>query len=684
MADVGHDDKFFQYSTVEDLRNELTADKKGKSLARKRATLKRIIANATMGNDMQDLFPEVIECMDIAAIDVKKMVYLYIINYGNSNKDLLPLCIKGFLRDCSDPNPLIRALALSPLVFDALSRPLNNAIHDKDASVRKTAVMCIAKMHTFDPTLIETHGYVDVLKSMLLDENVKVVSNAVVALYDIVERSEKIQLRINVSIAEKLVSILGQCSEWGQTYILEMLLFYVPNTSHQAEVIAEAVSVRLQQTSASVILTSVKVIMYLLNYIASAEFRALLCRKMSTALVTLLSSPPQIQYVGLRNILLVIQRRPLVLYHDVKLFYRKHKDPLYVKLTKLEIICRLANEGNAMQVLPELRDYVTDIDVDFARKAVNSIGRIALRLESSVDAYVDALTNLAKTGANYVVQEVIIVAKDLFRKYPDQHMDLLHVLCTRLGELDEPQAKVAMIWILGQYADRIGNSEELLDDFLYTFVEEPVEVQLALLTATMKLFLKRPTAGSSLVPKVLKWATQDVTHPDCRDRGYMYWRLLSSDAEKARRVVLAQLPIIETHNDRMDRKLLDQLLLQGNSLASVYFRTPQTFIQGGKGRYLTDSAALEASAKGHAGSHLYSRASSENPVAEPHHVVPLAPISTSMSMGLSQMLSDMDSVATPNESFISDLSTSVVHGEDTEERLTSSLSRLCGSLGAEC
>lgn len=77
MADVGHDDKFFQFSTVEDLRNELTADKKGKSLARRRATLKRIIANATMGNDMQELFPEVVECMDIAAIDVKKMVCAY-------------------------------------------------------------------------------------------------------------------------------------------------------------------------------------------------------------------------------------------------------------------------------------------------------------------------------------------------------------------------------------------------------------------------------------------------------------------------------------------------------------------------------------------------------------------------------------------------------------------------------
>ena len=57
-------------------------------------------------------------------------------------------------------------------------------------------------------------------------------------------------------------------------------------------------------------------------------------------------------------------------------------------------------------------------------------------------------------------------------------------------------------------------------------------------------------------------------------------------------------------------------------------------------------------------------------------MVPLAPISTSMSMGLSQMLSDSDLVATPNESLISDLSTSVAHGDTEEEPLTSSLSQM--------
>lgn len=39
--------------------------------------------------------------------------------------------------------------------------------------------------------------------------------------------------------------------------------------------------------------------------------------------VAMLSSGPEIQYVALRNILLIIQRRPLVLENDVKVFFVK-------------------------------------------------------------------------------------------------------------------------------------------------------------------------------------------------------------------------------------------------------------------------------------------------------------------------------------------------------------------------
>jgi hypothetical protein len=62
-----------------------------------------------------------------------------------------------------------------------------------------------------------------------------------------------------------------------------------------------------------------------------------------------------------------------------------------------------------------------------------------------------------------------------------------HVTCTRKQTLH------AHIQPPGEYAERIDNADELLETFLETFPEETAPVQLQLLTATVKLFLKKPT-----------------------------------------------------------------------------------------------------------------------------------------------------------------------------------------------
>jgi AP-2 complex subunit beta-1 len=161
------------------------------------------------------------------------------------------------------------------------------------------------------------------------------------------------------------------------------------------------------------------------------------------------------------------------------------------------------------------------VDVDFVRKAVRCIGRLAIKLQVAADRCISTLLELVGTKINYVLQEAIVVIKDIFRRYPNRYEGIIATLCDNLDALETTEAKASMIWIIGQYADRIENSDELLEDFLRTFLEEPAEVQLALLTATVKLFIMRPTAGQDLVPKVLKWATEEVDNPDLRDRGFV-------------------------------------------------------------------------------------------------------------------------------------------------------------------
>ncbi|CAM0140163.1 AP-1 complex subunit beta-1 [Umbelopsis sp. WA50703] len=596
------DAKYFQRGKIQELRAELNSDKRDPKHTKKKTVMKKIVANMTMGNDMSPLFPDIINVMNVPILEIKKMVYLYLINYARSKPDMAMMAITMFIKDVEDPNPLIRALAIRTMgyiqvekIIDCLIDPLSHCLRDQDPYVRKTAAICVAKLYMYDRGLVESERLIEKLRDLLNDPNPTVVANAVAALTEISERSDDIQLSLNLSVASKLVTALNECSEWGQTYILEALMYYVPQDSGNAELLAERITPRLQHANSAVVLTSVKVIVYLMNYMEKEEDISNLCRKLSPPLVTLLSAEPEVQYVALRNILLVIQKRPDILKNDMKVFFCKYNDPIYVKMAKLEIMFCLAHAGNVDQVLSELKEYAAEVDVDFVRKAVRSIGRLAVKIESAAQRCIAALIELIETKVNYVVQEAIVVIKDIFRKYPNQYESIIGTLCENLDNLDEPEAKAAMIWIIGQYADRIENADILLDDFLYTFLEEPVEVQLALLTATVKLFIKRPTAGQDLVPKVLKWATEEVDNPDLRDRGYVYWRLLSTDPAAAKAVVLSEKPQISTETDNMEPALLDELLLHVSSLASIYHKSPTTFINNYKPRYLMPSPVLQRS-----------------------------------------------------------------------------------------
>jgi AP-2 complex subunit beta-1 len=195
---------------------------------------------------------------------------------------------------------------------------------------------------------------------------------------------------------------------------------------------------------------------------------------------------------------------------------------------------------------------------------------------------------------SYIVQEATVVIRNIFRKYPNQYESIISTLCENLDSLDEPEAKAAMIWVIGQYADRIEDSDVLLEDFLDTFQEETHEVQLALLTATVKLFIQRPTRGSTLVPKVLKWATEETDNPDLRDRGYMYWRLLSSAPDEAKKVVMGEKPpITAEESEKLDPGTLEEMCLNVGTLATVYLKPVNQVFRSARPRKLQDSPALQ-------------------------------------------------------------------------------------------
>ncbi|XP_011494231.1 PREDICTED: AP-1 complex subunit beta-1 isoform X2 [Ceratosolen solmsi marchali] len=583
------DSKYFtttKKGEIFELKSELNNDKKEK----KKEAVKKVIASMTVGKDVSALFPDVVNCMQTDNLELKKLVYLYLMNYAKSQPDMAIMAVNTFVKDCEDPNPLIRALAVRTMgcirvdkITEYLCEPLRKCLKDEDPYVRKTAAVCVAKLYDINAVLVEDQGFLDQLKDLLSDSNPMVVANAVAALSEINESSSSGQplVEMNAQTINKLLTALNECTEWGQVFILDSLANYSPKDDREAQSICERITPRLAHANAAVVLSAVKVLMKLMEMLQfESDFVGTLTKKLAPPLVTLLSSEPEVQYVALRNINLIVQKRPDILKHEMKVFFVKYNDPIYVKLEKLDIMIRLASQTNIAQVLSELKEYATEVDVDFVRKAVRAIGRCAIKVEPSAERCVSTLLELIQTKVNYVVQEAIVVIKDIFRKYPNKYESIISTLCENLDTLDEPEARASMIWIIGEYAERIDNADELLESFLEGFHDENTQVQLQLLTAIVKLFLKRPTDTQELVQQVLSLATQDSDNPDLRDRGFIYWRLLSTDPAAAKEVVLAEKPLISEETDLLEPTLLDELICHISSLASVYHKPPTAFVEG--------------------------------------------------------------------------------------------------------
>jgi AP-2 complex subunit beta-1 len=71
---------------------------------------------------------------------------------------------------------------------------------------------------------------------------------------------------------------------WGQIYILDSLLRYVPERHADAEIMAERVVVQLQHANSAVVLTTIKALLYLMNYMENRRLIEYCCKKMGPPL----------------------------------------------------------------------------------------------------------------------------------------------------------------------------------------------------------------------------------------------------------------------------------------------------------------------------------------------------------------------------------------------------------------
>ena len=98
------------------------------------------------------------------------------------------------------------------------------------------------------------------------------VSNAVAVLTEINEETGTNIIAISPQILNQLMTAMNECNEWGQIFILDSLAKYKPSSTREAQSICDRVVTRLNHANASVVLTSIKVLLKFVNYIDNKDY----------------------------------------------------------------------------------------------------------------------------------------------------------------------------------------------------------------------------------------------------------------------------------------------------------------------------------------------------------------------------------------------------------------------------
>jgi AP-3 complex subunit beta len=106
------------------------------------------------GRNVSEFFAQVVKNVASHNLEIRKLVYIYLLRYAEQEPDLALLSINTFQKDLSDGNPLIRAMALRvlsgirlPAVASVIILGIKKCANDISPYVRKAAAFAIPKCY---------------------------------------------------------------------------------------------------------------------------------------------------------------------------------------------------------------------------------------------------------------------------------------------------------------------------------------------------------------------------------------------------------------------------------------------------------------------------------------------------------------------------------------------------------
>ncbi|XP_048015088.1 AP-3 complex subunit beta-2 isoform X3 [Megalobrama amblycephala] len=549
------------YKRHDDLKEMLDSNKDSLKLE----AMKRIVAMIARGKNASDLFPAVVKNVACKNIEVKKLVYVYLVRYAEEQQDLALLSISTFQRGLKDPNQLIRASALRVLssirvtiIVPIMMLAIKEAASDMSPYVRKTAAHAIPKLHSLDPE--QKDQLIEVIEKLLADKTTLVAGSVVMAFEEVCpDRIDLIHKNYR-----KLCNLLIDVEEWGQVVIINMLTRYArtqflnPNINESLleesgekafyasddeeedeDKKAEAAALPkrkpyVMDPDHRLLLRNTKPLLQSRNaavVMAVAQLYFHLAPKaevgvIAKALVRLMRSHSEVQYVVLQNVATMSIKRRGMFEPYLKSFYIRSTDPTQIKILKLEVLTNLANETNISTILREFQTYIKSMDKDFVAASIQAIGRCATNIGEVRDTCLNGLVQLLSNRDELVVAESVVVIKKLLQMQPEQHSDIIKHMAKLIDNIQVPMARASILWLIGEYCEHVPKiSPDVLRKMAKTFTNEEDIVKLQIINLAAKLYLTNSKQTKLLTQYVLNLAKYDQNY-DIRDRARFIRQLI--------------------------------------------------------------------------------------------------------------------------------------------------------------
>ncbi|XP_022765147.1 AP3-complex subunit beta-A isoform X2 [Durio zibethinus] len=528
--------------------------------------LKRLLALIAQGFDVSNFFPQVVKNVASQSLEVKKLVYLYLLHYAEKRPNEALLSINCFQKDLGDPNPLVRAWALrtmagirlhviAPLVLVAVGK----CARDPSVYVRKCAANALPKLH--DLRQEEHTSSIEEIVGILLNDHSPAVVGAAAAAFASV-------CPYNLSLIgrnyRKLCEILPDVEEWGQIVLIGILLRYV---IARHGLVKESIMCSLQCTDSShseknssdvdfglvkesrdmsgtcdsefVNMVSRCYIEGPDEYLSRSSYANRVSFELNGAQFTSGKSNDDVKILlCCTSPLLWSNNSAVVLAAASVHWVMAPKEDVKRIIKPLLFILRSSNASKYV-------DYIRDPDRRFAADTVAAIGQCVQRLPKMTHICVDGLlalirkeflTNDFGSGdqeAGVLVQAIMSI-KSIIKQDPPSHEKVIIQLVRSLDSIKVPAARAMIIWMVGEYSSLGVIIPRMLTTVLkylaWCFTSESLETKLQILNTASKVLLGATGEDLWTFKKVFSYLVElaecDLNY-DVRDRAHFLKKLQS-------------------------------------------------------------------------------------------------------------------------------------------------------------